>query len=45
MVTFGEEAKNKKAGNLNLGSSYVITTVMMIFIIAEFLGLMNRFAI
>ena len=27
MVTFGEKAKIKKAGNLNWGRSYVITTV------------------
>ena len=27
MVSFGEKAKIKKAGNLNLGRSYVITTV------------------
>ena len=28
MVSFGEKAKIKKAGNLNQGRSYVITTVM-----------------
>jgi hypothetical protein len=28
MVTFGEKAKIKKAGNLNLGRSYVITSVI-----------------
>ena len=27
MVNFGEKAKIKKAGNLNQGRSYVITTV------------------
>ena len=27
MVSFGEKAKIKKAGNLNKGRSYVITTV------------------
>ena len=27
MVSFGEKAKIKKAGNLNYGRSYVITTV------------------
>ena len=27
MVSFGEKAKIKKAGNLNLGRSYIITTV------------------
>ena len=27
MVSFGEKAKIKKAGNLNQGRSYVITTV------------------
>ena len=27
MVSFGEKAKMKKAGNLNLGRSYVLTTV------------------
>ena len=27
MVSFGEKAKIKKARNLNLGRSYVITTV------------------
>ena len=27
MVNFGEKAKIKKAGNLNSGRSYVITTV------------------
>ena len=27
MVSFGEKAKIKKAGNLNEGRSYVITTV------------------
>ena len=27
MVSFGEKAKIKKAGNLNQGHSYVITTV------------------
>ena len=26
--SFGEQAKIKKAGNLNLGRSYVITTVL-----------------
>ena len=30
MVTFGDKAKIKKAGNLNSGHSYVITTVMAI---------------
>ena len=29
MVTFGEKAKIKKAGNLNLGRSYVFTTLMV----------------
>ena len=28
MVSFGEKAKIKKAGNLNDGRSYVITTVL-----------------
>ena len=28
MVNFGEKAKIKKAGNLNSGRSYVITTVI-----------------
>ena len=28
MVSFGEEAKIKKAGNLNYGRSYVTTTVL-----------------
>ena len=28
MVSFGEKAKIKKAGNLNQGRSYVITTVI-----------------
>ena len=28
MVSFGEKAKIKKAGNLNYGGSYVITTVL-----------------
>ena len=28
MVNFGEKAKIKKAGNLNSGRSYVITTVL-----------------
>ena len=27
MVSFGEKAKTKKAGNLNQGRSYLITTV------------------
>ena len=27
MINFGEKAKIKKAGNLNQGRSYVITTV------------------
>ena len=31
MVSFGEKAKIKKAGNLNLGRSYVITTVPLNF--------------
>ena len=31
MVSFGEKAKIKKAGNLNLGRSYVITTVTVNF--------------
>ena len=30
MVSFGEKAKMKKAGNLNYGRSYVITTVRVI---------------
>ena len=30
MVSFGEKAKIKKAGNLNKGRSYVITTVFCI---------------
>ena len=30
MVSFGEKAKIKKAGNLNEGRSYVITTVLCI---------------
>ena len=29
MVGFGEKAKIKKAGNLNLGRIYVITTVQL----------------
>jgi len=29
MVSFGEKAKIKKAGNLNSGCSYVITTVTL----------------
>ena len=29
MVSFGEKAKIKKAGNLNLGRSYVVTTVIL----------------
>ena len=29
MVSFGEKAKIKKAGNLNYGRSYVTTTVAM----------------
>ena len=28
MVNFGEKAKIKKVGNLNLGRTYVITTVL-----------------
>ena len=28
MVSFGEKAKIKKAGNLNQGRTYVITTVL-----------------
>ena len=28
MISFGEKAKIKKAGNLNEGRSYVITTVL-----------------
>ena len=35
MVSFGEKAKIKKAGNLNQGRSYVITTVQV-------LGLVNK---
>ena len=31
MVSFGEKAKIKKAGNLNKGRSYVITTVLQPF--------------
>ena len=30
MVSFGEKDKIKKAGNLNQGRSYVITTVFMV---------------
>ena len=30
MVSFGEDAKIKKAGNLNQGCSYVITTVFIV---------------
>ena len=30
MVSFGEKAKIKKAGNLNEGRSYVITTVLSV---------------
>ena len=30
MVSFGEKDKIKKAGNLNQGGSYVITTVHMV---------------
>ena len=29
MVSFGEKAKIKKAGNLNSGRSYVFTTVIV----------------
>ena len=29
MVSFGNKAKIKKAGNLNLGRSYVFTTLMV----------------
>ena len=32
MVNFGEKSQNKKAGNLNSGRSYVITTVPVRFI-------------
>ena len=30
MVSFGEKAKIKKAGNLNYGRSYVTTTVILL---------------
>jgi hypothetical protein len=32
MVSFGEKAKIKKAGNLNQGRSYVITTVGIFYV-------------
>ena len=35
MVSSGEKAKMKKAGNLNLGRSYVITTVLILYSIFE----------
>jgi hypothetical protein len=39
MVSFGEKAKIKKAGNLNQGRSYVITTVtVVIFTLQNFRG-------
>ena len=34
MVSFGEKAKIEKAGNLNKGSVYVITTVPVICVIS-----------
>ena len=37
MVTFGEKAKLKKAGNLNQGRSYIITTVISIALDTMFL--------
>ena len=32
MVSFGEKVKIKKAGNLNQGRSYVITTVCTMYV-------------
>ena len=37
MVSFGKKAKIKKAGNLNQGRSYVITTVQSNFVIRKVL--------
>ena len=41
MVSFGEKSKIKKAGNLNEGRSYVITTVLQIKVEVKYENLTN----
>ena len=41
MVSFGEKANIKKAGNLNQGRSYVITTVTAFFVSLETLNVIK----
>ena len=42
MISFGEKAKIKQAGNLNQGRSYVITTVPWVYAHVTMQGILNK---